>query len=96
LHIIVLSRKGVYKCALALSTDGKGGGWFNSIVQYKSPPPPTRKERGLLANQTTEVPGSSLDPEIGVGPDDGQQLGNVGGCVTKAPGVALLPNLPCY
>jgi len=54
------------------------------------------KESGLLANQTTKVSGSSFDPKVGVGPDGAQQLANVGGCVTKAPSVTLLPNLPGY
>ena len=34
--------------------------------------PPLSKESGLLANQTTKVPGSSFDPKVGVGPDGAQ------------------------
>ena len=98
LRIIVLSKRNVYKSALALTTYGEVRGWFNSNRQYipHLPPPLPMKESGLLANQTTKVSGSSFDPKVGVGPDGAQQLANVGGCVTKAPSVTLLPNLPGY
>lgn len=48
----------------------------------------------LLAARDNPILGAGLHPQLGFPLDRGQQVWHLGDCSTKAPGIALLPQLP--